>query len=121
MFRSIAVLVAVWGALGVVAVNVSTADPPAASPSPSKPVFEPQPIPGADFPGVPSATAPAPVPENRPQNNNNLRPEPRQNPGFNFPGLEQFLTPDGFALPGGAGFIHRGENEIGIQINTPDG
>lgn len=38
-----------------------------------------------------------------------------------LPGLGQFLRPDGFELPGGAGFIRRTPDQIGVHINTLNG
>jgi len=38
-----------------------------------------------------------------------------------LPGVGQFLRPDGFDLPGGAGFIRRTPDQIGVHINTLTG
>jgi hypothetical protein len=49
-------------------------------------------------------------------------PAPPQRGPAAFPALRQFMQPDGsFLLPGGVGTINPGSDNIGIQINTPQG
>jgi hypothetical protein len=49
-------------------------------------------------------------------------PAPPQRGPAAFPALRQFMQPDGsFVLPGGVGTINPGSDNIGIQINTPQG
>jgi hypothetical protein len=40
---------------------------------------------------------------------------------LSLPAIQQFIRPDGFALPNGAGAVHQGPNSIKVDLNTPNG
>jgi hypothetical protein len=87
----------------------TSAAPPAATndqaPPPATTTKEVPPLPGPALEGPASTPPPANAAPSAPA----------------IPGLGQFLGPDGIALPGGAGFIRPGSDQIGIDIMTPDG
>jgi hypothetical protein len=71
----------------------------------------------------PMLPAPPPAPQEPPDQQTPVSPGPQQTAPAapNIPGLGGLMTPNGFALPGGVGFIKPGDDTVGIQINTPDG